>query len=217
MKIIITKVILLALIFNVNTACDQGNQNPISGQNNLVSQEKTLGDTDKSEKTRPLNKTATISVEGEKNSINLKLYQEKSLFSTYFPETDFLVKTQNINKVTEVKFITKFEGVKNENAYIEFVFNNDLKTLGKVKKLINSKNGIIASSGWKVTNRSSNVTYPWAKEKINFSKGQEIFGDIYIGEEKGKVFYVITHYPVEYGDGFEPRADLILSNLEIGG
>jgi hypothetical protein len=38
-----------------------------------------------------------------------------------------------------------------------------------------------------------------------------------LGEQKGKVFYVITHLPVEYGDSFETRADLIFKNLEIGG
>lgn len=219
MKITIKKVILLTLIVNVNTACDQANQNPVSGQNNLVTEEKTLVHTDKSQKNRLPNKTATISVEAEKNTINLKIYQEKNLFSTYFPEADFLVQTQDINKVREVKFIANFGGIKNENAYIKFVFNNDLKTLAEVKNFINSKDGIIASDKLQIVNLSSTVTYPWAKEKINFSisKGQEIFGDIYIGEEKGKAFYVITHYPAEYGDGFEPRADLILSNLEIGG
>ncbi|TAF03190.1 MAG: hypothetical protein EAZ77_17655, partial [Nostocales cyanobacterium] len=116
-----------------------------------------------------------------------------------------------------VKFIANFGGVKNENAYIQITFPDNFQNIGELKNFINSKDGIIAANKWKVISRSKTVTYPWAKEKIAFSKGEDIVGDIYIGEENGKVFYVITHLPMEYGDGFSPRADLILSNLEIGG
>lgn len=211
------KVVAATILLSVITACTTPTQNQIPADNSRITENKPIVDSNKSAQNRPNNKTATISVEGEKTSISLKLYQEKNVFSTYFPQEDFLVENEDINKAREVKFIANFGGVKNENAYVKFVFPDDLKTLAEVNNMINSKDGIIASNGWKVGSRSDTVTYPWAKEKITFSKGQEIFGNIYIGEEKGKVFYVITHYPAEYGDGFEPRADLILSNLERGG
>jgi len=41
-------------------------------------------------------------------------------------------------------------------------------------------------------------------------------GDVYLGEQNGKAFYVISQFPVEYGDGFPPRSDLILQHLEVG-
>lgn len=211
------KVVAATILLSGITACTTPTQNQISADNSRITENKPILDSNKSAQNRPNNKTATISVEGEKTSISLKLYQKKNVFSTYFPEEDFLVKSEDANQRKAAKFIVNFGGVKNEDAYVKFVFPDDLKTLEEVKNFINSKDGIIASNGWKVGSRSDTLTYPWAKEKITFSKGQEIFGNIYIGEEKGKVFYVITHYPAEYGDGFEPRADLILSNLEIGG
>ncbi|MBC5796270.1 hypothetical protein H5968_14210 [Sphaerospermopsis sp. LEGE 00249] len=211
------KVVAATILLNGITACTTPTQNQISADNSRITENKPIVDSNKSAQNRPNNKTATISVEGEKTNISLKLYQEKNIFSTYFPQEDFLVQNKDINKVREVKFTANFGGVKNENAYVKFVFPDDLKALEEVKNFINSKDGIIASNKWQIVNRSSTVTYPWAKAKITFSQGQEIFGNIYIGEEKGKVFYAITHYPAEYGDGFEPRADLILSNLEIGG
>jgi hypothetical protein len=126
------------------------------------------------------------------------------------------VKAAISGKPKVVKFIANFGGVKNENAYIQITFPNNSKTIGELKKFINSKNGIIATNKWKVSSRSSTLIYPLLKEIFSFSKGKDMIGDIYIGEQNGKVFYVITHFPVEYGDGFAPRADLILKNLEIG-
>jgi hypothetical protein len=42
-----------------------------------------------------------------------------------------------------------------------------------------------------------------------------VIGAIYIGEDKGKAFYILTHYPAEYSDGFEPRSAVILENLQF--
>ncbi|MBD2082498.1 hypothetical protein [Leptolyngbya sp. FACHB-17] len=42
----------------------------------------------------------------------------------------------------------------------------------------------------------------------------KIFSHAYIGEIDGRAFYVILYYPREYGDGFSPRADVILKNLK---
>lgn len=39
---------------------------------------------------------------------------------------------------------------------------------------------------------------------------------IYMGEQGGRFFYFLLRYPAEYGDGFAPRAALILENLKMG-
>jgi hypothetical protein len=38
---------------------------------------------------------------------------------------------------------------------------------------------------------------------------------VFIGEYNGKAFWAVQHYPVEFGDGFEPLAGKILSNLQL--
>lgn len=211
----LNNVILATFLLSVITSCTAQPKNQVSPENSLITGDKTLVAGNESTQNRPTNKTVTISVEGEKISIPLKLYQAKNLFSTYFPAADFLVQAEDTKNIKVFKFIANFGGDKNENAYIQFTFPNNLKTVEEVRKFINSKNGLIASNQWQVISRSNTVTYPWAKEKIAFSKGQDMVGDIYIGSQNGKLFYVITHLPVEYGDGFTPREYLILNNLEI--
>ncbi len=165
---------------------------------------------------QPATKTATIYIEGEKTPITLKLYEDyKTLFTTYFPDQEFIAEGVSSGEGTGVKFIVNFDGSKNENAYISVFFPNNVQTIEQLESFVNSKSGLIASNKWSIISRSAKVSYPWAKEKIDFRQGQEIIGTVYLGEQNGKVFYVINHYPAEYGDGFAPRADLILQNLKV--
>ncbi|MBD2197073.1 MULTISPECIES: hypothetical protein [Calothrix] len=167
---------------------------------------------------RPATKTATIGVEGEKVPVTLKLYDQYSdLFSTYFPDKEFIAEGLSSGEGTGVKFIANFGGTRNENAYVHIAFLNDVKTLEQLKSFVNGQNGLIATNKWQVVNREQPVTYPWAKEKIVFNQGKDIVGNIYLGQQNDKVFYVITQFPVEYGDGFPPRANLILENLQATG
>jgi hypothetical protein len=175
----------------------------------------TLLASQKSQSTKPSTKKATLSVEGQKTSITLKLYENPN-FSTYFPLEDFLAESSSSGEGQGVKFIANFSGKKNENAYVHVAFLNNFQKYSQVSKFVNSKNGLIASNKWRVVSRNKKTPYPWAKETIVFSQGKNNLGSIYIGEQKGKAFYVITHFPAEYGDGFVPRADLILRNLSVG-
>jgi hypothetical protein len=208
--------ILVTIFLSLVTACTTESQDQATPKNNSITEKPTPTASNQSIKNRRQNKTVTTSIEGKEIPVNLQLYQNQNLFSTYFPEQDFLIKTENDSTGKGVKFFANFAGVKNENAYVKFVFPDKFKNLEELRNFINGKNGIIASNNWKIVSSSSAVNYPWAKEKIAFSKGVDIVGDIYLGEENGKVFYVITQFPLEYGDGFSPREDLILSNLEIG-
>lgn len=168
---------------------------------------------------RPSTKPATISVEGEKTQITLKLYKAISpRFSTYYPEKYFLPESGASDEGTSVRFFVNTTNTKNEDAYVHFAFLNHIKTLGQVRKFVNGKRGLIASNGWQVVSRTRRVPYRWAKERIDFRqrKGNEtIVGSVYLGESKGKAFYAIAHYPAEYGDGFAPRANLIFQNLQF--
>jgi len=40
-------------------------------------------------------------------------------------------------------------------------------------------------------------------------------GTVYIGESQGKAFRVTEHFPADFGDGFAPRASLILKHLQL--
>ncbi len=190
--------------------------NQVAKNHSLTNTQIILLASQKSQPTRPATKKATLSVEGEKTQITLKLYQNP-LFITYFPPQDFLVESTSSGEGQGVRFIVNFGGKKNENAYVHLAFLSNLQNYSQVSKFINSKNGLIAANKWRVVNRNQNKPYPWVKQNIAFSHGKNILGNIYIGEQNGKAFYLITHFPAEYGDGFAPRVDLILRNLVVGG
>lgn len=203
--------LILLTVTSPNLANDQ------VAKNHTVTNNKTIFlASQKSPSTRPATKKATLSVEGEKTQITLKLYQNP-LFITYFPSEDFLVKSTSSGEGKGVRFIVNFGGKKNENGYVHLAFLSNLRNYAQVSQFINGKNGLIATNKWRVVNRNQNKTYSWVKQNIAFSYGKNIIGNIYIGEQNGKAFYVITHFPAEYLDGFLPRANLILRDLVVGG
>ncbi|MUL37096.1 hypothetical protein [Gloeocapsopsis dulcis] len=163
----------------------------------------------------PSTKTAIINIEGEKTTISLELYSHP-LFTTYFPAQDFIPESVASGEGTAVWFYANFGGTKNEAAYVQFFFPGDANTLDELKQnWIEGENGLLASNGWRVIDTTPKVAYPWAKEKISFHQPEKnITGTVYLGEAQGNAFYVVTHYPVEYGDGFTPRSDVILQNLD---
>ena len=55
----------------------------------------------------------------------------------------------------------------------------------------------------------------WASEALTF-RGDGHTGTVYVGEHAGSPFMVLVEYPSDMGDGFAPRADLVLDRLRWG-
>ncbi|PPS46074.1 hypothetical protein B1A85_00655 [Chroococcidiopsis sp. TS-821] len=164
----------------------------------------------------PLTKTATINIEGEKTTVSLQEYSHP-LLTTYFPNQDFIPESVSSGEGTAIRFDSNFGGTKNETAYVQFFFPGYANTLNQLKQSwIEGENGLLASNGWRIIEVLPEATYPWAREEIVFQQPEKnITGSVYLGELAGNAFYVVTHYPVEYGDGFVPRANIILQNANI--
>ncbi|MBE9192276.1 hypothetical protein IQ230_18335 [Gloeocapsopsis crepidinum LEGE 06123] len=163
---------------------------------------------------KPVTKTASINIEGEKTTIFLELYSNPC-FTTYFPAQDFIPESVASGEGTAVWFYTNFGGTKNEAAYIQFFFPSYANTIDQLRQWVEGESGLFASNGWRIIEVVQEVTYPWAKEEIIFYQPEKnITGTVFLGEAQGNAFYVVTHYPVEYGDGFIPRANVILQNLD---
>ena len=165
-------------------------------------------------------KTDVISVEGEETEISLKLYDAASeVFTTYFPENDFVAEAGGSGEGTGARFYFSAGGAKNEAVYVHMFFPAQATSLEQIKKLVTQQSGLLQGNQWQVVNQTEEVPYSWAKEKITFyeqrTASEPIGGEVYIGESDGKAFYVLTHYPAEYAEGFSPRADLILKNLQV--
>ncbi|HEY9670315.1 MAG TPA: hypothetical protein V6D11_02645 [Waterburya sp.] len=188
-----------------STEATQTNQSARSAQNTTNSE-------------KPSTKTDTISIEGEKTQVTLKLYDRANgVFTTYYPEKDFIAQSRTLGEGTGTQFIYNVDGRQNQNVFVALFFPTKATTLEQLKQVAQQR-GLIQPDQWKVVTRTTEVPYSWAKEKIVYQKrgsAQNLGGEVYVGEANGKAFYVVTHYPAEYGDGFGPRANLILKNLQV--
>lgn len=207
------------LVLSTSVVCTARPRNAVSNSNSLTASPAAVQASDKAQSQRPLTKTATISVEGEKTDIKLKLYDQISeVFTTYFPEKDFVVKALGFKAGIGVRFYANSGGIKNESANVQIYYAARPTSLEDLRQVVTGKPGLMTDNKWQVVSRTQNVPYSWAREKIVFNQRtgtENMTGAVYLGENQGKAFYVITHYPVEYGDGFEPRAALILENLQF--
>jgi hypothetical protein len=225
-------------ILGTVTACASGSGNSakvVTGSDSqpdssALSSTRESQDTVKSDRTTPIapatttptlpkTKTYPMSVEGEKTDITLKLYDERRQdFTTYIPEDDFVAESVSSGEGTGTRLFYNVTGTKDKDAYISIFFPNQETTVEDVEALVTGKGGLIESNQWQVLNRTKEVPYSWVQEKISYQKGTgtpNIVGEVYIGQDKGKAFYVMTQYPAEYGDGFAPRADIVLNNLQV--
>jgi hypothetical protein len=168
-------------------------------------------------KSRPSKKTVTD--EWTQKQIPVKLFGAEGLpFTTYFPESDFIVESAAADEGMGVWFYSKVGGKKKESAYVHFFFPAKPTTLEGMRRAVTGKRGLMETNKWTVKSRTQDVPYRWARERIDFEqpKGNtSIMGTVYIGEYKGKAFQVTEHFPADYGDGFAPRASIILKELQV--
>ena len=166
----------------------------------------------------PTAQSATIRVEGETRQITLKQYKSTS-FSTSFPANDFVTDQVTSGEGSATWFYAKQpDGSLNKDAYVQIFFPNHAATLEELRKLVVENRGLFLVNGWQVTGKEKNNLYPWASEKITFeqrSQNRAIAGAVFLGQLNGRVFYALKHYPGDFGDGFAPLADQILSHLAV--
>jgi hypothetical protein len=168
---------------------------------------------------QPETRVTPITIEGQPIAVELKLFDQKNLpFTTYAPAKDFQSSVGASGEGQGIWFHFSPTGQKDESAYIHIFLPASLTGLEDLRQLVLGDNGLMASNQWELTDRTDVVSYPWAKEKLTYQhqtpNGLAV-GAIYIGEHQGKAFYIATHYPAEYTDGFEPRSAVILENLKF--
>lgn len=168
---------------------------------------------------RPETKVVPMNVEGQVTEVELKLFHQPPLpFTTYFLVKDFTPEIGASEEGTGVRFYFSPKGVKDEKAFIHIFLPAQPTSVDGVRDLILGDQGLLATNGWELVDRTDIVSYPWATEKLIYRQptaNGTFVGAIYIGTYNGKAFYTFTHYPIEYGDGFEPRSTIVLENLQF--
>ncbi len=154
-----------------------------------------------------------IRVEGEAVDIELARYAPSGIpFTTYYPKPDFAPILTRLSDGIDVRFIATFGGQREESAYVRLFFPHRNATVAGMRRWLGKQN-----KGWRALNRTRITGFPWAIERIDFEEkqpGQPVaLGSAFIGKRGDRAFAVIERFPADYGDGFAPRASIILKYL----
>lgn len=208
----------LILLFSTSTACAP--QVPDANRPTQPTVDDTRSETPNpspEQQSRPTTKTVTD--QWTQAQIPVKLYEQAGIpFTTYFPESDFIVENASSDEGTGVWFYSQLEGKKYQSAYVHIFFPSSSSTVEEMKNAVTGERGLMKTNQWQIIRTNQDVAYSWARERIDFEQGaqpQNIIGTVYIGEYNGKAFRVTEHFPADYGDGFAPRASIILKELQV--
>ena len=153
---------------------------------------------------RPETDTATVSIEGMEESIDVRrvTIEDAPLpFSTYVP-AGWSDETTGSGEGTAVRFAT---GEPDRQGAVT-VFVPSPANRDRIDELARAA----AESGGVA--RPLEPVEPWVRSGYTFAGDAET-GQVRVGEHAGVPFYVAERYPYELGDGFAPRAALVLERL----
>ena len=149
---------------------------------------------------RPATAQESISIEGMEERIDLRLVTVDDVplpFSTYVP-ADWSDETANSGEGAAVRFAMG-EGV--VTVFMPSEPNRD--GIGEIARAVAESNGDA---------RPLEPAQAWVRSGYTFG-GNGQTGSVRVGEHAGLPFYVVEQYPYEMGDGFAPRAALVLNRL----
>ncbi len=146
----------------------------------------------------------TIQIEGMDEPITLNLL-ETERFITYVPE--------NMSTTVDgerVRVFAAFGGTPVEDAYLEIIFLPGLSaepTLNELSDALDLDDFEINLSD------PADHIHNWSVLEFYSHSHPEYSLSGALGVRDGQTFVALMHYPWEYGDGFEPRAKMILDYL----
>lgn len=158
----------------------------------------------------PERKTETIFVEGEPQEITLNLYREDPIpVVTYYPDN------LSVNSACSQEGCgVFFEWLE---AQVHVFVPPAGTTFEELEMGVTGDRGLLASNGWQQREFNNSPSYPWETKNIQFYDSENnLLGSVHLGQSEGQVFRVTVVFPGDMGDGFAPRADMILKNLQVG-
>ncbi|WP_088891539.1 hypothetical protein [Leptolyngbya ohadii] len=168
---------------------------------------------------RPATRIMAIRVDGRMSEVELKLLNQSKLpFTTYYPAKDFKPQALQSDGGDGIRLVYSPKGKPRSNTYVDLVQPNQEATLDQLRDYILDPQGLLAKNQWQLIDRTDVVSYPWVKEKLIYQQQTQngtIEGAIYVGEEQGQAFYLITHYPAEEVNRFESLATIALENVQF--
>ena len=160
---------------------------------------------------RPTTRVDTLYLEGTAETMELRLLAAPDLpFSFYVPTGDFRIDTLR-GPVEGVRLEAAFGGTLTPEAFVAFAHATaeGPADLAALRDYITT---LLEDNDWQVLEPDPNATpqpCPWTRNTITF-KGEDAgleggSGYACLGTHDGRPFYLLTHIPIEYAEGFGPR------------
>lgn len=152
----------------------------------------------------------TLTLEGTAQQVALRLYRTPPgfplPFSTYHP-ADLAPQTASSAEGGTVRFVANFGGRRTDSAYVE-VRVHPVEVNEEA-----ARRALGAATGGSGPAAPDQQRYPWALAEYSGSTGATVARGI-LGRHEGQFFHVLIRYPAEFGDGFAPRAALLLEHWQ---
>ena len=149
-----------------------------------------------------------IMIEGMEEQLTLHFY-DGGTFVTYVPQ-DMLAESTTSSEGDAHWFYANYGGTKNENVYLKLFFfpedNGAQPVLAEEKERLSLQDVSLQPVA------DAEKIHEWSLEEYKSMDGAYAVYVI-LGEHQGQYFSFITHYPFEFGDGFEPRVIKIMEHL----
>ncbi|MBW3553538.1 MAG: hypothetical protein KY466_08510 [Gemmatimonadetes bacterium] len=176
---------------------------------------------------RPAAMTDTLMIEGSPQPLALRLFRTDDdfplPFSAYVPEDMTRASEGDDEDGASVRFVAEFGGVRNERALVHLFVHpvgTDPQQALAVVRAYEAAAGVPVSRGIEPLGESETLRrMPWADHAYVFryqASGTWYLGTIGLGSHAGRLYHLVVHYPAEYGDGFGPRAAILLDTWRWG-
>ncbi len=164
---------------------------------------------------RPALLQSTITLEGAAQPISLRLFEwippaPSPGSSTYVPP-DILTRPSAGGAAPALRFIANFGAVLQAQAYLEVAW---LPVRTSRRQALTSAGRVVPDTAPLRRRSPSRHQFGWSLAEYDITyrdkSGSRIGGVSALGRHGDRYFTLTLHYPLEYGAGFGPRAELIL-------
>lgn len=214
----LTLVLLAALVGCSSDEVDMQNP-PTGGQPGDVTQSgdaqpgDTPGDTTEpgepgadAEPAEPQTKEGTILIEGMEEPVTLLKFDAPDdwplQFSTWYPDS-WLAETESTEEGQRVRFVANYGGNRNDDVFFEVFVYPD----GTTEEDVLARAADLAEELG--INAISERRYGWTMAE--YAGVTDAVNVLLVGGYGQNFFHVWEHYPGEFGDGYAPRAQLVMN------
>ncbi len=166
----------------------------------------------------PEQKQDTLYVEGQPEAVTLELFHDEALPAvTYLPEGEFDPEVVESSQATALHLVASFGGVRNEDAWMRLFFpapHSALNDADQLQTLVTEPDGIADIEGFTLEERETGSPCPMASRMWMIRTEDDRTGFMCISSRGDSWFLAMAAYPLEYGDGFGPRAAVVLRELQ---